>query len=152
MTARRGGRRRSSPGVAAAERGPRLRLDADPQEVGRGLGQLVVVVLELLREVLERQAIRRMEGGGLTDAQIDDLGCALLEIRASLVRVRDSLGLTAQETEAAVTRAGQLLAADTDGPGWGKAPTRPAIPDTNADAPTVTSRGRGIREKARTAP
>lgn len=154
----------------------RLRLDADPQDVGRGLGQLVVVVLELLREVLERQAIRRMEGGGLTAAQIDDLGHALLEIRASLVKVRESLGLSAQEAEAAFARAGQLLAADDDraarGPqaaapesrgkptdkdmsrqeqaGPGNARTRSAVPE--AGEPRATVRRPGLQEKARTAP
>ncbi|ONH50783.1 gas vesicle protein K [Frankia sp. CcI49] len=119
--------------------GRRLRLDADPQDVGRGLGQLVVVVLELLREVLERQAIRRVEGGGLTATQIDDLGRALLEIRASLVQVRESLGLSAEEAETAVARAGRLLAADDAWPG----------PRAAAD-PSANPRGSGPREKART--
>ncbi|CUU59821.1 Gas vesicle protein K [Parafrankia irregularis] len=121
--------------------GPRLRLDADPEDVGRGLGQLVVVVLELLREVLERQAIRRMEGGGLTATQIDDLGRALLEIRASLVQVRESLGLSAEEAQTAVAQAGRLLAADDDWPG----------PRAAAD-PRANFRGAGPREKARTVP
>ncbi|WP_018503866.1 gas vesicle protein GvpK [Parafrankia discariae] len=125
----------------------RLRLDADPQDVGRGLGQLVVVVLELLREVLERQAIRRMEGGGLTAAQIDDLGHALLEIRASLVQVRESLGLSAQETEAAFARAGRLLAADDE---RDNTRTRSAVPETGG--PRATVRRPDLQEKARTAP
>ncbi|EFC84222.1 gas vesicle protein K [Parafrankia sp. EUN1f] len=122
--------------------GQRLRLDADPEDVGRGLGQLVVVVLELLREVLERQAIRRMEGGGLTATQIDDLGRALLEIRASLVQVRESLGLSEEEAQTAVARAGRLLAADDGWPG----------PRAAADPSWENPRGAGSREKARTVP
>ncbi|MCK9904326.1 gas vesicle protein GvpK [Parafrankia colletiae] len=119
--------------TAGRDDGRRLRLDADPDDVGRGLGQLVVVVLELLREVLERQAIRRMEGGGLTAAQIDDLGRALLEIRASLVQVRESLGLSAQDADAAVARAGRILAAD----------------DSRADPRASTRRTSGSTARAR---
>ncbi|WP_018638006.1 gas vesicle protein GvpK [Parafrankia elaeagni] len=143
--------------TARRDDGRRLRLDADPDDVGRGLGQLVVVVLELLREVLERQAIRRMEGGGLTAAQIDDLGRALLEIRASLVQVRESLGLSAQDAEAAVARAGRILAADdsraTDDSRAGPRAATPWPPGSTArarpDNPVERPDNRGISRQER---
>ncbi len=105
-----------------------LRLDADPDQVGRGLGQLVVVVLELLREVLERQAIRRMDGGELTAEQLDDLGQALIEIRHSLERVRTSLGVTQREADDAVARAHRLVEAGAG-----------AVPDRGPMAPARRS-------------
>ncbi|MGK3200728.1 gas vesicle protein GvpK [Amycolatopsis sp. MEPSY49] len=49
-----------------------------PADAGRGLGHLVVTVLDVLREVLERQALRRMET--LTPAQVEDLGQALIAL------------------------------------------------------------------------
>ena len=46
---------------------PASRLDADPESVEKGLVQLVLTLVELLRQLMERQAIRRVEAGGLTD-------------------------------------------------------------------------------------
>lgn len=57
--------------------GPRPRINIDPENVKRGLGQLVLVVVKLLHEVLERQAIRRMDAGSLTDEETERLGLAL---------------------------------------------------------------------------
>ena len=50
------------------------RIDADPETVERGLAQLVLTLVELLRQLMERQALRRMERGSLSDEQIDRLG------------------------------------------------------------------------------
>ncbi|SNQ47134.1 Gas vesicle protein K [Frankia canadensis] len=94
-----------------AERRQALRLDADPEDVGRGLGQLVVAVLELLRELLERQAIRRMDGGDLSDDQVEDLGRSLIEVRRSIERLRTSLALSDQDADEAVSLARDVLGA-----------------------------------------
>ena len=50
------------------------RVDADPEKVEKGLAQLVLTLVELLRQLMERQALRRMETGTLTDDQIEGLG------------------------------------------------------------------------------
>jgi hypothetical protein len=70
-----------------------------PADAGRGLGHLVVTVLDILREVLERQALRRLDAGTLTETQIEDLGRALIaldlrfaEIRAALDDLPDTEG------------------------------------------------------------
>ena len=70
-----------------------------PADAGRGLGHLVVTVLDILREVLERQALRRLDAGTLTETQIEDLGQALIaldlrfaEIRAALDDIPDTEG------------------------------------------------------------
>ena len=52
----------------------RLRLNLDPETVKNGLGQLVLTLVKLLHELLERQAIRRIDAGSLNDGQIERLG------------------------------------------------------------------------------
>jgi Gas vesicle protein K len=54
------------------------RLNTDPERVEKGLAQLVLTVVELLRQVMERQALRRIEGGTLDDEQVERLGVALM--------------------------------------------------------------------------
>ena len=61
-----------------------VRVDLAGEDVGRGLAELVLLVLDLLRELLERQAIRRVETGDLSDDQIEALGCALRDAAEQL--------------------------------------------------------------------
>ena len=70
-----------------------LRIDLDPENVGRGLAQVVVAVLEVLRELLERQALRRIDAGDLTADQVERLGSALLTVRQQLNELSASLAL-----------------------------------------------------------
>jgi predicted nucleic acid-binding protein len=50
------------------------RIDATPENLDKGLAQLVLTVIELLRQLMERQALRRMEAGSLSDEDIERLG------------------------------------------------------------------------------
>lgn len=59
----------------------------------RGLAQLVLTLVELLRQVVERQALRRVEGGGLTDAQVERMGLALQELESKMGVLREMFGL-----------------------------------------------------------
>jgi len=59
-----------------------VRWNADPGEVQRSVAQLVLTLVEFVRKLLERQAIRRMEGGTLTDEQTEDVGRALMQLEA----------------------------------------------------------------------
>lgn len=70
------------------------RLDADAEDVGRGLSQLVLAVMELVRGLLERQAIRRVDAGALSDEQVERLGRALLALEDRLTELREQLGAT----------------------------------------------------------
>src|SRR5207237_1878818 len=54
------------------------RINADPEKVEQGLARLVLTVIELLRRVLEHQAVRRMDGGSLTEQEVEQLGLALM--------------------------------------------------------------------------
>jgi hypothetical protein len=69
------------------------RLNVDAEDVGRGLAGLVVALLDLLRQVLERQALRRVDAGDLTDDEIEKLGQALLALEDGFAELQDKLGL-----------------------------------------------------------
>jgi hypothetical protein len=69
-----------------------LRLEIDSTDVARGFGQVVLAVADLLRELLERQAIRRIDAGDLNDDQIERLGSSLLRIGEQIAELRTSLG------------------------------------------------------------
>jgi Gas vesicle protein K len=57
---------------------PRQRINSDPESVERGLVSLVLTLVELLRQLMERQAIRRVDRGDLTDEQIERIGTTLM--------------------------------------------------------------------------
>lgn len=85
------------PELAAAERalaGFSDRVAADPESAEKGLVQLVLSVVELLRQLMERQAVRRVEAGGLTDEQIERLGTTLMLLNRKMGELREQFGLT----------------------------------------------------------
>ena len=71
--------------------GPRI--DIDPEAVERGLGQLVLTVVELVRQLLERQALRRVDAGSLTDEQVERLGLALMRLEERMEQLKREFGL-----------------------------------------------------------
>jgi hypothetical protein len=70
------------------------RINADPDKVEQGLARLVLTLIELLRRVLEHQAIRRMDGGTLSDEEIERLGLALLKLSERMNELKATFGLT----------------------------------------------------------
>jgi len=60
-------------------------------DAGRGLGHLVVTVLDILKEVLERQALRRLDAGTLTPDQVEALGQALIALELRFAEIRAAL-------------------------------------------------------------
>jgi hypothetical protein len=71
----------------------RTRLDLDPDRLKNGLGQLVLTVIKLLHELLERQALRRIDAGSLTEEQIERLGITLMGQAEEIDRLRREFGL-----------------------------------------------------------
>ncbi len=69
------------------------RVEADPESAERGLVQLVLTLVERLRELMERQALRRMEAGTLTDDEIERLGQTFLALRGRMEELKDVFGL-----------------------------------------------------------
>ena len=70
------------------------RLNTDPDKVENGLARLVLTLIEVLRKVLEHQAVRRMEGGHLSDAEIEKLGVALLRLNDRMQEMKGIFGLS----------------------------------------------------------
>jgi hypothetical protein len=85
------------------------RINADPESVERGLAQLVLTIVELLRQLMERQALRRIDGGGLTDEQVEDLGHTFMELDKRMVELREQFGLTAEDLNLDLGPLGRLL-------------------------------------------
>ena len=73
------------------------RINADPDKVEQGLARLVLTVIELLRRVLEHQAVRRMDGGSLTEEQIEKLGLALLRLNERMDDLKKTFDLTDED-------------------------------------------------------
>jgi hypothetical protein len=73
------------------------RINADPDKVEQGLARLVLTLIELLRKVLEHQAIRRMDGGTLTEEQVERLGLALLKLSERMDELKATFGLTDED-------------------------------------------------------
>jgi hypothetical protein len=84
------------------------RINADPERVENGLARLVLTVIELLREVLEHQAIRRMDGGTLSDEQVERLGLALLKLNERMEELKTTFGLTDEDLNIDLGPLGQL--------------------------------------------
>ncbi|MEW2359497.1 gas vesicle protein K [Spirillospora sp. NPDC029432] len=106
----RGERRpvRSTPGSSAV----RQRLEADPETVERDLVKLVLTLVELVRQLMERQALRRAEGGDLTDDQIEKLGVALMRLEEAMTRLKDHFDLDDRDLNLDLGPLGPLLPED----------------------------------------
>jgi hypothetical protein len=85
------------------------RLSLDEGKLKNGLGQLVLTLVKLLHELLEKQAIRRMEGGSLSDAEIERLGTALMRQAEEIDRLRVEFGLTEEDLNLDLGPLGKLL-------------------------------------------
>lgn len=85
------------------------RINLDPDNFKNGLGQLVLTLVKLLHELLERQGIRRIEAGGLTDDQIERLGLTLLKQAQEIDRLRKEFGLEEEDLNLDLGPLGQLL-------------------------------------------
>jgi hypothetical protein len=92
----------------AAGRSP-LRWNADPEEVQRSVAQLVLTLVEFIRRLLDRQAIRRMESGTLSDRQTEDVGRALMKLEETVRDIAGKFGLDVDELNLDLGPAGKLL-------------------------------------------
>lgn len=85
------------------------RINADPEGVERGLAQLVLTIVELLRQLMERQALRRVEAGGLSDEQVERLGQTLMLLAERMEELKDEFGLTDRDLNLDLGPLGRLL-------------------------------------------
>ena len=85
------------------------RIDVDPDGVEQGLAKLVLTLVEFLRQLLERQAVRRMEGGTLTDDEIERMGLALMRLEEKVHALAGQFGLRPEDLNLELGPAGRLL-------------------------------------------
>jgi len=81
----------------------------DPDKVEQGLAKLVLTVVELLRRLLERQALRRMEGGSLSDVQIERMGRAFQRLEHKMEQLKGVFGLERADLNLALGPLGNLM-------------------------------------------
>lgn len=85
------------------------RLEIDPDTVQRDLAGLVLTIVELLRQLMERQALRRVDAGGLTDEQIEQLGLGLMRLEEAMTELTEVFGLTPDDLNIDLGPLGPLL-------------------------------------------
>jgi hypothetical protein len=86
-----------------------LRWNADPDDVQRSVAQLVLTLVEFIRKLLERQAIRRMEAGTLTDQQTEEIGRALMKLEETVVEIAAKFGILPEDLNLDLGPVGKLM-------------------------------------------
>jgi hypothetical protein len=85
------------------------RVEVDPEKVERGLAQLVLTLVELLRQLMERQAIRRVEGGTLDDDEVERLGRTFMLLERRMEELKREFGLRDEDLNLRLGPLGDLL-------------------------------------------
>ena len=86
-----------------------LRWNADPDDVQRSVAQLVLTLVEFIRKLLERQAIRRMDAGTLTDQQTEDIGQALMTLEETVRVLAARFGIPIEDLNLDLGPVGKLI-------------------------------------------
>ncbi|MFE2445423.1 gas vesicle protein K [Streptomyces melanosporofaciens] len=97
-----------------ADRAPRpgRRIEVDEESVRKSLAGLVLTIVELLRQLMERQALRRVEQGGISDEQMEKLGLTLMALEQNMAELREHFGLTEDDLNLDLGPLGPLLPRD----------------------------------------
>lgn len=96
----------SGPG---ARDGASARIECSPENIEQGLAKLVLSLIELLHQLLERQAIRRMEAGTLSEEQVEEMGEALMKLEAKINELAANFGLTPADLNLDLGPLGRLI-------------------------------------------
>ncbi len=91
----------------ASPRTPRW--NADPDDVRRSVLKLVLTLVELIRQLLERQAIRRMEGGTLSAGETESVGLALMRLQETITDLAKQFDISPDELNLDLGPVGKLL-------------------------------------------
>lgn len=91
---------------------PDARLDLDRDSVERGFASLVLTVVELLRQLVERQALRRVDVGDLTAEQVERIGLTLMALEERMAELREHFGLRPEDLNIDLGPLGPLLPRD----------------------------------------
>jgi hypothetical protein len=90
----------------------RIRLDTNSESAQKDLAALVLTIVELLRQLMERQALRRVEDGTLTEDQIENIGATLMALEDRMTDLREHFGLEPEDLNLDLGPLGQLLSYD----------------------------------------
>ena len=85
------------------------RIHADPEKVEQGLAKLVLTLIELIRRLMEKQALRRIERGTLTDEEIERVGLTMLRLEEKMEELKRAFGLEGEELNLNLGPLGDLL-------------------------------------------
>ena len=85
------------------------RWNADPDDVQRSVAQLVLTLVEFVRQLLERQSIRRMEAGTLTERQVEDVGRALMQLEETVRDIAAKFGIPPEDLNLELGPLGKLI-------------------------------------------
>jgi hypothetical protein len=85
------------------------RLETDSESVQRDLMKLVLTIIELVRQLMERQAIRRVDEGDLTDDQVEELGVGLMRLEEAMTQLREQFDLAPEDLNLDLGPLGTLL-------------------------------------------
>jgi hypothetical protein len=86
-----------------------MRWNADPDDVQRSVAQLVLTLVEFIRKLLERQAIRRMDAGTLTEEQTEDIGRALMKLEETVLDMARKFGISPDDLNLDLGPVGKLI-------------------------------------------
>ena len=95
--------------MSAAGDRVRQRLETDSGSIERDLLKLVLTIVELVRQLMEKQALRRVEEGDLSDEQIEGLGTGLMHLEEAMERLKQQYDLTADDLNLDLGPLGTLL-------------------------------------------
>ena len=84
------------------------RINTDPEHVEKGLAQLVLMLIDVVRPLMERQALRRVEGGTLTPEEIERLGLTFMKLERRLAELREEVGLEEDDLDLTLGPLGSL--------------------------------------------
>ena len=84
-------------------------INIDQADVSKGLAKLVLTIIELLRELLERQAIRRIDSGTLTKEEINNLGTTFMKLAEKMEELKSQFGLKSEDLNIDLGPIGKLL-------------------------------------------
>jgi len=85
------------------------RINIDAESVEQGLAKLVLTLIEFIRRLLEKQAVRRMEGGELSPEQLENLGLALMKLEEKMKELREQFGLSQEDLNLDLGPVGRLI-------------------------------------------
>ena len=85
------------------------KINVDPEGVEKGLAKLVLTVIELLRQLMEKQALHRIDGGKLSEEEIERLGETFMKLEAKMIELKKTFGLEGEDLNLNLGPLGDLL-------------------------------------------